>query len=367
MKMKAAIYYGPGEIKLEEIERPKASDGFQGMGIVVKIRACGICDMQDIPRYRKISHECGTGIALGHEWSGEVVEIGPKVIDVKVGDRVWGRSFVPCGKCDECLAKNYIKCKNFIMGMTGRYLNGAFAEYMLFPFVVDNPSILVKLPPDVSYRDGALIEPVRLCIGVASKVKATDVVVILGEHRIMGLGTVARLKSLGVAKVIYTDTFKVGLDKARELGADIVVDELNEDAVKVVMKETSGAGADVVMDIAGRPNSLQEAIDIIKPGRPKGGTIYLEAPWDEPFMFNPSLQRLGMSNSCITGKSGISIRSPWGTLGNGPMHARSMEYIQSGGVTADKVVTHVFPLDRIKEGFETVMHSPDAIKVLIEP
>jgi len=377
MKMNAAIYYGPGDIRVEKVERPNASDGFEGMGMVVKIKACGICDNQDVPRYEQWVGDCGTGIALGHEWTGEVVEIGPKVTDVKVGDRVWGRSFVPCGKCDECLAKNYVKCKNFIMGMTGRYLNGAFAEYMLFPFVIDNPSILVKLPADVSYRDGALIEPTRLCLGVAEKAKVSDVVVVLGQG-FRGLGTLARLKTMGVAKVIVSDVSKKRLEKSRKLGADVIVDELNEDIVKIVMRETSGAGTGVVMDSAedtagvgadvvietdGRPANFQRAIDMIR----RHGTFWIAAPYKEGFMFNPSLHRPEMPGSNLYGKSGMSIRNPWGTLGDGPLHVRAMEFIRSGAITADKVVSHVFPLSNIKEAFETAMNSPDMTKVIVEP
>ena len=365
MKMKAAIYYGPGDIRVEEIERPKVSDGFQGMGMIVKIKACGICNVMDLPRYQRTVLGVGTGIAHGHEWSGEVVEIGPKVTDVKVGDRVWGRSFLPCGKCAECLAKDYVKCKNFIQGMTGRWLHGAFAEYMLFPYVKEDPSILVKLAKDVTYRDAALIEPMRLCLGLAAKAKAGDVVVIIGQQ-FMGLAILARLKAMGNIRVIVSDVSKKRLEKSRELGADVVVDELKEDLVKVVMKETpvkgasvvmesaeelAGTGANVVIDTAGKPINFQQAVKMV--GR--NGTIWLTQPYEASFMVNPRL--LG----------GASINNPWGTLGNGEMHVRSMEFIQTGRITAEKVVTHVFPLDKIKEAFEVALHSPDAIKVVIEP
>jgi len=365
MKMKAAIYYGPGDIRVEEIERPKVSDGFQGMGIIVKIKDCGICLSEDIPRYKRKILECATGIAHGHEWSGDVVEIGPKVTAVKVGDRVWGRSFLPCGKCAECLAKHYVKCKNFIQGMTGRWLPGAFAEYMLFPYVIDDPSMLVKLPKDVGYREAALTEPMRLCLGLAAKAQTSDVAVILGQG-FQGLGTLARLKAMGVAKVFVTDVSKKRLERSRELGADAAIDELNEDVLTIVMKETSGVGATAVFETSGRPGNFQLAIDLLKSGRPDGGTMWIAAPFDGPFVFHPSLQRPEMPSSSLTGKRGIAIRQPWGTLGNGPMHVRSLEFVHSSKIT-DKAVTHVFSLDKIKEAFETAINSPDAIKVMIEP
>ncbi len=367
MKMKSAIYYGPGDLRVEEIERPTASQGFQGMGMVVKIKDCGICDVQDLPRYQRTILNVGTGIAHGHEWSGEVVEIGPKVTDVKIGDRVWGRSFIPCGQCPNCQSGNFVGCTNFIKGMTGRWLNGAFSEYMLFPYVVENPSILVKLEKGVTYRDGALIEPMRLSLGLAAKARKGDIVVIQGQ-RFMGLATLARLKAEGLAaKVIVSDTSWKRLEKSKQLGADVVVNELSEDLVKVVMMETSDSGANVVMETTGKPASFQQAIDVVRPGRPDGGTIWLVQPFEAPFLFNPSLQRAEMPISSITGKSGISIRNPWGTLGNGEMHTLSMRFIQTGRMNAEKVVTHTFPLEKIKEAFETALHDPSAVKVMIEP
>ena len=83
--------------------------------------------------------------------------------------------------------------------------------------------------------------------------------------------------------------------------------------------------------------------------------MWLTQPYEASFRVNPRL--LG----------GASINNPWGTLGNGPMHTQSMEFIRTGAITADKVVTHAFPLEKIKEAYETALHSPDAIKVVVEP
>ena len=116
-----------------------------------------------------------------------------------------------------------------------------------------------------------------------------------------------------------------------------------------------------------RPATFQQAIDVVRSGRPIGGTIWLTQPYDNAFLFNPSLQQPERPNSSITGKGGIAIRNPWGTLGNGEMHRQSMEFIRTGAINAQKAVTRAFPLDKIKEAFETALHSPEAIKVVIEP
>jgi len=359
MKMKAAIYHGTGDIRVEEIERPKASDGVDGLGVVCKVGACAVCDAQDIPAYRKTYALTVPGVALGHEWSGEVVEVGPKVTDVKMGDRIYAFVLRPCLKCGPCLEKDYAKCNNYREGGGGHRINGAFAEYMLLPFATkDN---IVKLPDKLTFRDGALLEVMRLCMGLADKAKAGDVVAIMGM-KFLGVATVARLKARGVAKkIIVSDISKKRLQKARELGADIVINELSEDITKVVMEETAGLGANVVIDTSARPYNFQKALEIVAEGNVKtippldGGTVWLAQSYDEPFLYSGGL------------KGGAAIRQPWGTIEGFTLYKPTVEFIRSGGIKADQVVTHVFPIEKTKEAFETTLHNPDAIKVMVEP
>jgi L-iditol 2-dehydrogenase len=370
--MKAAIYYGPSDIRVEEIERPSAGDE----GMVLRVRACGICSIIDVPHY-KMSYplvdtphyktdfpDSSYGIVIGHEFSGDVVEVGSKVTAVKEGDRVYGVIWSPCGHCDACRAGDYEHCPYADAG--GRRINGAMAEYVLFPYLI-YPSVindkLIKLPNNVSYRDGALIEVMRLGLGLGSKAKAGDVVVVLGQE-IVGLTAVVQLKESGVAKVITSDVSNKRLQASREVGADVAVDALNEDIFKVVMEETSGKGADIVIEVSGRPASLQQAVDVVRPfGDIWLGTFYTAGPF-----FDPSWQHSPMFASNPTQKPGISIHCAWGTLGDWmPRLRQAVEIIQSGKITADKYVTHVFPLDKVREAFETAVNPHEAIKVMVEP
>ena len=359
MKMKAAIYHGPGDIRIEQIERPKASDGVAGKGVVCKIRVCGITDTLDLPAYKRPSWMYMPGIALGYEWSGDVVEIGPKVTAVKVGDRVSGHAVRPCLKCGPCLAGDYNKCSKYREGGAGHGIHGGLAEYMLFPYATE--SSIRKLPDEVSYHDATLTTLMRLGLGLAEKVRAGDYVVIMGV-KFLACATLARLKQLGIAKkIIVTDISKKRLEKGREFGADVVIDELNEDVVKVVMKETEGACAQVIMETSGRTVNFQRALEIAAEGNVKtipptdGGVIWLPEPYDEPFPFIMSL------------KGGTSIRHPWGTIESPTLNRAALEFIRAGYMRADKVVSHVFPLEKTKEAFETLWHDPDAIKVVVEP
>jgi threonine dehydrogenase-like Zn-dependent dehydrogenase len=358
--MKAAVYYGPGDIRIEEIDRPKAEDGVDGNGIVVKIAACGITDTMDLPAYRKGIELTVPPIVMGYEWGGEVVEVGPKVTAVKVGDRVHTFAFRPCLKCGPCLAGNYAGCNNYREAGAGHRINGALAEYMLVPFVMEDR--IVKLPDGMTYHDATLLILTRLCLGLADKVNPGDVVVIQGA-KFLALGTLIRLKQLDIAKkIIVTDISNKRLEKARELGADVVINEETEDVVDAVMKETSGLGAQVVIECTGSPANFLRAVQIAAEGNVKtmpplnGGTVWLPEPYDEPVTFTGSLL-----------KGGAAIRHPWGTIESSTLTRAAFNFIKDGHLTGDMVVSHVFPLDKTKEAFETLWHDPDVIKVVIEP
>ena len=373
MKMKAAVYRGPGDIRVEEVERPKAGD----CGVVVKVGACGLCPiidlahykmsfpLKDVPPHRQADPLTATsGIVLGHEFSGEAVEVGSKTTAVKKGDRLYGITWCPCGKCVACRAGNPEEC--IFIDAAGRVANGAMAEYILFPNVVYpsvTPDKLIKLKEGMSFRDGALLEPMRLGLGLANKAKPGDVVAVFGQE-VIGLTAVARLKSIGAAMVIAIDVSKKRLEASRDAGADLVIDALHDDIFGSVMEATSGGGADVAIEVSCRPESLQEAVNVLKPfGDIWLGTFYTAGPF-----FNPSWQYPGMISMNITQKAGASIHCAWGTLGPWlPNLQLASDMILSGKITADKVVTHVFPLEEAKEAFEAALNPHESIKVMIEP
>ncbi|MDD5082938.1 MAG: alcohol dehydrogenase catalytic domain-containing protein [Dehalococcoidales bacterium] len=348
--MKAAIYYGPGNLKVEEIERPKAGD----RGIVVKVRAAGICG-SDLHPYKQAWERYKTGIALGHEWAGDVVEVGPKVTDVKVGDRVWATALLPDFTCDACKRQAYFQCPNIKVG--GLEFHGGFAEYVWAPVIIPNLN-LFKLPASMSYQDGALIEPVAVGTGLVKKAEpqASDVVAILGAG-IIGLGALARFRDVGISRIIVSDVSEKRLRVARELGADILVNPTKEDIIKRVMKETNNRGADIVVEAAGRPVTFLQSIDMVRPD----GKIMVVATYEESFMFNPSLARPGMPMTSLVRKA---VRMFGCYAGDMPS---SFELLKAGKIKASQVISHTFPLNKIKEAFETQMNSQESVKVMIEP
>jgi len=349
--MKAAIYHGPGDLRVEEIDDPKPGN----VGMVVRVRAAGICGT-DVHAYRSDRIQYATGKVLGHEFSGEVAEIGPEVTDIKVGDRVWAISMLPCFQCEACQRGEYFRCRHSKGGGISGH-DGAFSEYTWVPVAALNRNV-IKLDDHLSYQDSALVEPVGVGTGAARRAdpRSTDTVVVLGSG-LVGLGAVATLKDMGVARIIASDISERRLTAAEGLGADVLINAGEERAVERVMEETSGRGADIVMEAAGIPATFLQSIDMVR----RDGKVMVVATYDEPFEFDPSLARPGMRMSSLVRKA---VRM-FGCYGGDSFGAYDL--IKRGRLTADQVVTHTYPLDKIETAFRTQMDVKKSIKVMIEP
>jgi len=348
--MKAGILYGPGDIRIEEVERPEAGDN----GIVIRVQAAGVCG-SDLHPYRVGSQVPPEGRwAHGHEVSGDVVETGTNVRDVEAGDRVWVWPFLPCFECEPCRKKDHWACVNR-KGMAGHGLHGGFAEYVWVPAVVvpqADTSIVpnvIKLPDEMTYQEGVLAEPVSVGSGIVkyAKPKADDVVVILGAG-IIGLGTVVNLMASGVSRVIISDVSEKRLSAAKELGADIVINPTEEDVTSCVMAETSGIGADVVVEVAGQPVTFRQSIELAR----RHGKIMLAGLYEETVEFSPNalVMKAAQTIGCIDAH-----------------FAEGFGIVKAGWVKDSQVVSHTFPLDRISEAFDVAVDTQESIKVMIEP
>jgi len=349
-RMKAGILHGAGDIRIEEVELHEAGDE----GIIIRVRAAGICG-SDLHPYR-----IGTQMpkearkAHGHEAAGDVVEVGANVKDVKVGDRVWVWPFLPCFECENCGKKNYWACTSR-RGMAGSGMHGGFAEYLWVPAVVlpqEDPSIVpnvIRLPDSMSYQEGVLIEPVSVGSGAVkyAEPKTDDVVSILGAG-IIGLGTIVNLRASGVSRIIVSDVSEKRLAAAKELGADTIINAAEEDTVKRVMAETSGKGADVVVEVAGQPVTFHQAIALAR----RHAKVMMVGLYEEPVTFSPNMLVLKAIQ----------------TIGCIDAHFAEGFDIMKGGWMKDKqVVSHTFPLEQISEAFEISANSQESIKVMIEP
>ena len=270
--MKAAVYHGNRDVRVEDIEEPVPAEG----EVKLRIDYCGIC-ATDIEEYefgpQFISHEAAhplTGkmipMTVGHETTGTVVETGEGVVGVRTGDRVVINGMVSCGKCRWCQEGQTTQCQSWTAVGFGR--DGGLAEYMTWP-----ASQAILLPDKVSSQAAALAEPASVAhhAVLRSRLAAGERVAVLGVGTV-GMLAMQVAKSMG-ALVYAVDRRKMSLDLALELGADAAVNVGDADGRQALKELTDGVGPDVIIDAAGGPDTPAQAVKWVR----RGGRVVLVA------------------------------------------------------------------------------------------
>lgn len=329
--MKAAVYRGPKDARLEELEVPKIDD----KEILVKIHVCGVCgtDVKTILRGHPLIKP---PTVLGHEMAGEVVKIGRAVTKYKVGDRVVVAPYVPCDICYYCLHGKYTLCSRLF---EQKPEPGGFAEFVKVPSKIVERGTLV-IPDDISYDEAALTEPLACCLHGIDEchVKIEDTVAVVGDGPI-GLMHLQLAKAMGAGKVILSGQLDERLELAKELGADQTINETVEDAVKKVMEETENRGADVVIVAVGSLEAVGQGARMVR----KGGIMNLFGgfPTGSELKIDPNL--IHYSEVTITGTFGFSHIT----------FIRALQLISARKVNVKKLITHKFKLDEVLKAVET--------------
>ncbi|RMG55334.1 MAG: 2,3-butanediol dehydrogenase, partial [Bacteroidetes bacterium] len=277
--MKAAVWYGKRDVRVEEVSEPAAPGPGQAK---VKVHWCGICG-SDLHEYdagpifipATAPHPL-TGVQapliLGHEFSGEVVEVGEGVREVKVGDRVTADACQYCGECYMCKMNRYSLCSS--LAFTGLMANGAFAEYVNVPAYT-----LYSLPPEMPSDVGALVEP--LAVGIHAIRRAPviqgDSVAVVGAGTI-GLVTLQAARAAGASQVFVLEMAKARKEYAQKLGATAVIDPSETDPVAEVRRLTNGLGVDVAIECVGSEITGALALDLAR----VGGKVVLVGIFEKP-------------------------------------------------------------------------------------
>lgn len=191
-------------------------------------------------------------MVFGHELSGDVVAVGKHVHGFRIGDRIAVETHIPCGRCHSCRTGHQHNCEE--MKIIGVHVAGGFAEYVRVP-----QSCAWKLAPHISYRHGAMLEPMGVAVhGVFSGKIAMQNVVILGcgPIGIMGIGAA---HSGGAAGILAVDVFDEKLEMAKKMGARRLVNTCMEDPVEAILDWTDGRGADVILDFTGNVSLIESA------------------------------------------------------------------------------------------------------------
>ncbi|MGQ9610272.1 MAG: alcohol dehydrogenase catalytic domain-containing protein [bacterium] len=335
-KGKFAILYGPKDVRIENTVF-KQPDPNQAL---IKIKACGVCptDVRTYTGLRKVEYPR----YLGHEWAGEIVDIGSEFHGFSVGDRVVADWRVVCGKCYYCRKGIF----NYCQETRNELVSGGFREYGLS--IASNLRII---PENISYEEAVFTEPLACCINGNrnTHISLGDDVVIIGSGPI-GMLHIQLAKNKG-ARVIVTDPIDERLEIAKSLGADNTLNPQKENVVKCILDMTEGRGANAVIVAVSNSEAAKLGIDIAG----ISATVNFFAGIYPPssIEFDPNI--VHYKQLIITGSHDF-------TPHDFTMALKLMEY---GIVNVKPIISHVIPLDDISSAFDIVANRK-GLKVVVK-
>lgn len=324
--MKAAVLRKPYELVVEDVPRPLVRPGY----VVVEVKATAVCGT-DVGIYTGKS-VIPLPVIQGHESTGLVVEIGPEVTELAVGDRVVLNSAVFCRHCPDCYTGRTNLCPNG--GLMGRELDGTFAQFVAVP-----DYSCIKIPPSLGYEDGTSL------ITLATVFRSHDKIRLAPGNTVavIGLGAAGLLQTRlsvisGADPVFAVGRSKWKLEIAQQWGARSI-DASRLDPVSAVKEATCGQGVDVAIECVGSGTTLRQAMEMVRPG----GTVLFFgiAPPSLPDFNGYAMYYKELT---LVGSRGMTPAD---------FHA-GIKVVAAGRVDLGRLVTHRFHLDRVKEAMDLV-------------
>lgn len=339
--MKAAVLYANDDIRYDDYADPV----IDCESVIIKVKAAGICG-SDIPRVLSNGSHYYPNV-LGHEFSGEIVETGKNVKDLcglQVGDKIAGAPLIPCMKCADCQKGNYSLCRYY--DFIGSRRQGAFAEYVKIPAIN-----AIKFDDSVSFEQGAFFEPSTVALhGLRiNNYTGGHNAAILGGGTI-GLFTMQWLKIFGAKSVTVFDISDERLDLCKKLGADYVINSLNESESLEIYKNAY----DFVFETAGNTQTMQSAFEIADN---KANICFIGTP-SKDLTFTPKLfENMNRKEFRLTG-SWMSYSAPF----PGEEWRLTAHYFKTGQLKFDdKFIFRRFALNEPREAFD-LYKNPGQIK-----
>lgn len=330
--MKAAVLYGNEDIRYDNWETPVTTAGT----VKVHVRATGICG-SDVPR---VLHNGAHfyPVVLGHEFSGDVVEVGEGVTNLSVGDTVSGAPLVPCMKCNDCQRGNFALCKYY--SFIGSREQGSFAEYVVLP-----AQNAVKYDPAIPYEQAAMFEPSTVAVHglLQADYRGGGTVAVLGCGTI-GIFTAQWAKIFGAKKLVVFDIDEGRLALAKRMGADETVNTLEPDYLQKAMALTGGAGFDSVFETAGNPITMRMAFDL---AASKARVCFIGTPHTDLTFTPKQWENMNRKEFFLTG-SWMSYSAPF----PGREWELTAHYFATGELKFDPAfIFRTFPMSRVTEAF----------------
>jgi len=342
--MRAALLHGVKDLRIQDVDVPEIGYG----EILVRVKAATTCGT-DLKIFQRgyVEGVIKLPTVFGHEWAGDIVEVGEGVPWLKKGMRVRAGNSSPCLRCHMCQRGKFNLCEDMM------WLWGAYAEYIKVPqrIVMLNTQ---EIPAHVSYEEAAVTEPLACVLhGVEEAgVKLGDTIAIIGAGPI-GLLHLLTVRKMGASRVIISDTVEERLQLAQRIGADETVNAKQENTIEKTKRLTNGYGADVVIEAIGTPTTWEQALKMVR----KGGTVLEFGGCPPGTEIKVSTEQLHYGETTILG-----------TFHTTPAHfKKALNLIASETINVKPLITKKMKLDDIKQAFETLTTSKTDIKIAITP
>jgi L-iditol 2-dehydrogenase len=348
--MRAAVYHGVNDVRVETVPVPEIGDG----EVLVKIHTCGICGT-DLKKIHTGSHDAPR--IFGHEMSGTVAKVGAGVTGFSVGDRVMAYHHIPCGECYYCRKQTFAQCETYKkVGCTAGFApsGGGFAEYIrVMDWIVRRG--LVKIPDDIPFEQAAFIEPVNTCYKAIQllNLQRDETVLVIGQGSI-GILLAALAQRTG-ATVLTSDLYSERHAVAAKFGLNHPLDA-KSDIVAAAKSVTQGRGADVALVAVGGNALIKLAMDAIRPGGRVmlfASTQHGEAPFDPAAVCMDEKTLMGSYSASVAIQDDVT---------------RMVFEGYRSGFDLTQLISHRFSLEDAVAAIELASHpQPDSLKIVIQP
>lgn len=281
----------------------------------------------------------------GHECSGEVVAVGSAVSGFKQGDRVAVETHIPCGYCRQCQIGRPHTCTN--MGLFGHNINGCFAE-----FTVVKESALRKIPEDLSWEAGAMLEPLGVALRPVFDADVGMATVCITGCGPIGQFAIALASAMGASRIFAADINEMRLKLAAEMGATDLIDVKSDPSFGERLINETG-GLDIFIEASGNGASLLEGLRALR----YGGKMYMVGQPKEPLVIGNPMKLITLKEVTIKGIWGRELFSTW---------EKAENFLLSGKIDLNRIITHKFPMSEYEKAFETA-RSGVGCKILLYP
>lgn len=337
--MKAAVFSKPGTpLIIDNLPDPTPGPS----DIVMKVHSCGICGT-DLHMTEDHGPEFTfpKGTIPGHEYAGEVVEVGKDVRHFKLGDRICAQPFAGCGHCLSCLMGEPTHCPEF------RGLGCGFSEFALV-----SEQTTVPLDDRLTFDDGALVEPLAVGLhgAVLGDIKQGDKVLVIGSGPI-GLAAAYFARMLGAGKVAVSATSRRRESFARAMGVDEFLVTEQDQTLAELAAHALGGAPDIVLECAGQPGCIDTAINTVK----QKGTVVIMGLCTSPDSFLPAVTMF--KEVVLKGAYTYTIAE----------YAHVANVLASGHLEARHLITQNISLDAVPDVLESLRKPNDQCKVIINP